>query len=88
MPKDRRGKHSTTQERTAVTPTSASSSTTPVRTMGSRDVGGTTKIADAVIARIAAPSARNVPGVHEMTATGFGGLRGRVVVEGERGGGG
>ncbi len=73
-----------TQERTTVTPTAmaATSSTTPVRTTGSSGVGGTTKIADSVVARIAGLAAREVPGVHDMTSTGlgqaFGGLTGRV----------
>ena len=73
-----------TQERAAVTPTAmaATSSTTPVRTTGSSGVGGTTKIADSVVARIAGLAAREVPGVHDMTSTGlgqaFGGLTGRV----------
>jgi len=73
-----------TQERTTVTPTAtaATSSTTPVRTSGSSGVGGTTKIADSVVARIAGLAAREVPGVHDMTSTGlgqaFGGLTGRV----------
>jgi uncharacterized alkaline shock family protein YloU len=73
-----------TQERTAVTPTamSTTSSTTPVRTSGSSGVGGVTKIADSVVARIAGLAAREVPGVHDMTSTGlgqaFGGLTGRV----------
>ncbi len=73
-----------TQERTAVTPTAmaATSSTTSVRTTGSSGVGGVTKIADSVVARIAGLAAREVPGVHDMTSTGlgqaFGGLTGRV----------
>jgi uncharacterized alkaline shock family protein YloU len=73
-----------TQERTTVTPTAmaATGSTTPVRTSGSSGVGGTTKIADSVVARIAGLAAREVPGVHDMTSTGlgqaFGGLTGRV----------
>ena len=73
-----------TQERTTVTPTAmaSTSSTTPVRTSGSSGVGGTTKIADSVVARIAGLAAREVPGVHDMTSTGlsqaFGGLTGRV----------
>jgi uncharacterized alkaline shock family protein YloU len=73
-----------TQERTTVTPTamSTTSSTTPVRTSGSSGVGGVTKIADSVVARIAGLAAREVPGVHDMTSTGlgqaFGGLTGRV----------
>jgi uncharacterized alkaline shock family protein YloU len=72
-----------TGERTAVTtPSTASSSTTPIRTSGSSGVGGVTKIADSVVARIAGLAAREVPGVHEMTGTGlqqaFGGLTGRV----------
>jgi len=73
-----------TQERTAVTPTAMSTtgSTTPVRTSGSSGVGGVTKIADSVVARIAGLAAREVPGVHDMTSTGlgqaFGGLTGRV----------
>ncbi len=73
-----------TQERAAAAPTAmaAASSTTPVRTSGSSGVGGTTKIADSVVARIAGLAAREVPGVHDMTSTGlgqaFGGLTGRV----------
>ncbi len=73
-----------TQERTTVTPTAmaTTSSTTPVRTSGSSGVGGMTKIADSVVARIAGLAAREVPGVHDMTSTGlgqaFGGLTGRV----------
>ena len=73
-----------TQERAAVTPTAvtATSSTTPVRTSGSSGVGGVTKIADSVVARIAGLAAREIPRVHDMTSTGlgqaFGGLTGRV----------
>jgi len=73
-----------TQERAAATPTAmaATSSTTSVRTSGSSGVGGVTKIADSVVARIAGLAAREVPGVHDMTSTGlgqaFGGLTGRV----------
>lgn len=71
-----------TQERTAVTPAAASGSSAPVRTSGSSGVGGATKIADSVVARIAGLAAREVPGVHEMTSSGlqqaFGNIAGRV----------
>ncbi len=72
-----------TGERTAVTtPATVSGSMTPIRTSGSSGVGGVTKIADSVVARIAGLAAREVPGVHEMTGSGlqqaFGGLTGRV----------
>ncbi len=72
-----------TPERTAgATPAATSGGTTALRTTGGSGVGGTTKIADSVIARIAGLAAREVPGVHEMTGTGlqqaFGGLTGRV----------
>jgi len=50
--------------------------------MGSGGVGGTTKIADSVVARIAGIAAREVAGVHDMTSTGlgqaFGNITGRV----------
>ncbi len=84
-----------TQERTsapAATSTSTTTASTPAVRSGSTDVttrtlptsgvGGVTKIADSVVSRIAGLSAREVPGVHEMTSTGlgqaFGGLTGRV----------
>lgn len=71
-----------TQERMAVAPAAASGSSAPIRTTGSSGVGGTTKIADSVVARIAGLAAREVAGVHDMTSTGlgqaFGGLTGRV----------
>ncbi len=84
---DTGGQHHMTQERTGArtavtTPATASGSTTPIRTSGSSGVGGVTKIADSVVARIAGLAAREVPGVHEMTGSGlqqaFGGLTGRV----------
>jgi uncharacterized alkaline shock family protein YloU len=78
------------QERTGTT-TPTPASTAPVGT-GSTDmtaripntsgVGGTTKIADSVVSRIAALATREVPGVHDLTATGlaqaFGGFAGRM----------
>ena len=66
------------QERAAAT----SGSTAPARGADRGGVGGTTKIADSVVARIAGLAAREVAGVHEMTASGltqaFGDLAGRV----------
>lgn len=45
-------------------------------------VGGTTKIADSVVSRIAGLAAREVAGVHDMTSTGlgqaFGNIAGKV----------
>ena len=59
-----------------------SSSTTPVRTTDRSGVGGTTKIADHVVARIAGLAAREVAGVHDLTPAGFtqsfGSIAGRV----------
>src|SRR5439155_20023832 len=79
-----------THEHTGTT-TPTPASTAPVRT-GSTDmtaripntsgVGGTTKIADSVVSRIAALATREVPGVHDLTGTGlaqaFGGFAGRM----------
>lgn len=49
---------------------------------GAGGIGGTTKIADSVVSRIAGLAAREVPGVHELTTTGigqaFGNIAGRV----------
>jgi uncharacterized alkaline shock family protein YloU len=72
-----------TQERTAGTPPATpGTSTAPVRTMGYSGVGGTTKIADPVVARIAGRAAREVAGVHDLTPAGltqaFGTIAGRV----------
>src|SRR5919204_1854047 len=73
------------QERPAGTPLatpSTSTSTTVVRTAGYNGVGGTTKIADHVVARIAGLAAREVAGVHDLTPAGltqaFGTIAGRV----------
>lgn len=41
-------------------------------------VGGTTKIADSVVARIAALAAREVPGVHDLASTGIGSTFGNI----------
>ena len=75
-----------TQERqdrqAAERPVATSSSTVPVRTAGTSGVGGTTKIADSVVARISGLAAREVAGVHDLTPTGltqsFGSIAGRV----------
>ena len=60
----------------------ATTSTTPVRTTDRSGVGGTTKIADHVVARIAGLAAREVAGVHDLTPAGltqaFGTIAGRV----------
>src|SRR2546430_13632501 len=62
--------------------TATSSSTAAVRTADRSGVGGTTKIADSVVARIAGLAAREVPGLHDLTPTGltqaFGTIAGRV----------
>jgi uncharacterized alkaline shock family protein YloU len=53
-----------------------------IRTTDCNDVGGTTKIADHVVARIAGLAAREVAGVHDLTPAGltqaFGTIAGRV----------
>jgi len=73
-----------TQERTATAAIPAARSSTDLtgRPPTTSGVGGVTKIADSVVSRIAGLAAREVPGVHDMTATGlsqaFGGLTGRV----------
>lgn len=41
-------------------------------------VGGTTKIADSVVSRIAGIAGREVPGVHDMTSTGLGSAFGNI----------
>lgn len=41
-------------------------------------VGGTTKIADSVVARIAGIAAREVPGVHDLSASGLGSAFGNI----------
>jgi len=65
-----------TQER--IVPTSAptvrgESTDVSARTPVTSGVGGTTKIADSVVARIAGLATREVPGVRDMAATGAGG---------------
>lgn len=73
-----------TQERTSALPaTSTPTASAPAVRSGSTDVtmrtpttsgvGGTTKIADSVVARIAGLATREVAGVHDMAATGAGG---------------
>src|ERR671937_2314080 len=71
------------QERPAATPPATSgTSTTAIRTTDRNGVGGTTKIADSVVARIAGLAAREVAGVHDLTPAGltqaFGTIAGRV----------
>ena len=71
------------QERPAGTaPATAGTSMAPVHTTDRSGVGGTTKIADAVVARISGLAAREVAGVHDLTPTGltqsFGSIAGRV----------
>ena len=78
-----------TQERTTLSAQPAESTGLVVTRIGDSaatsapgGVGGTTKIADSVVSRIAGLAAREVPGVHDMTATGigsaFGSIAGRV----------
>jgi len=61
---------------------SSGSSDISTRTPRTSGVGGTTKIADSVVSRIAGLAAREVPGVHDLTAQNIGqafrGLPGRV----------
>lgn len=75
------GRPTTTAPATAAPPRGGSTDVT-VRTPNTSGVGGTTKIAESVVARIAGLAAREVAGVHDMTSTGlaqaFGGLTGRV----------
>lgn len=52
--------------------TSTGSADVTARTPNSSGIAGTTLIDDSVIARIAGLAAREVPGVHEMSATGAG----------------
>jgi uncharacterized alkaline shock family protein YloU len=71
------------QERPAGTaPAAAGTSTAVVHTTDRSGVGGTTKIADSVVARIAGLAAREVAGVHDLTPAGFtqsfGSIAGRV----------
>ena len=71
------------QERSAGTsPATPGTSSTPVRMTDRSGVGGTTKIADSVVARIAGLAAREVAGVHDLTPAGltqsFGSIAGRV----------
>jgi uncharacterized alkaline shock family protein YloU len=69
-------------ERPAAPSSSTASSAAAVRTTDRSGVGGTTKIADSVVARIAGLATREVPGVHDMTSAGFaqafGNIAGRV----------
>jgi uncharacterized alkaline shock family protein YloU len=71
------------QERPAGTaPATAGMSMAPVHTTDRSGVGGTTRIADSVVARISGLAAREVAGVHDLTPTGltqsFGSIAGRV----------
>ena len=71
------------QERPAGTaPAMAGTSLAPVHTTDRSGVGGTTKIADAVVARISGLAAREVAGVHALTPAGltqaFGTIAGRM----------
>ena len=71
------------QERPAGTvPATAGTSMAPVHTTDRSGVGGTTKIADSVVARISGLAAREVAGVHDLTPAGFtqsfGSIAGRV----------
>lgn len=73
---------------TSTAPARDGAAAAPLRPASASGIGGTTKIDDSVVARIAGLAAREVPGVHDMTSTGlsqaFGGLTGRVTGQDQR----
>lgn len=72
-----------TQERTIINNASSSEKGLVATRQGdgltpAGGVGGTTKIADSVVSRIAGIAGREVPGVHDMTSSGLGSAFGNI----------